>query len=342
MIAVDTPVKIIKGLTPSTIPAEVLASEVPLLLKGLVADWPLVKAGLQSAQAVSEYLLQFYRGQEVPAFLGKPEMGGRIFYDQQLTGFNYDTVNTKLDFALKQLNLQASNAQPPSIYIGSTSVDDYLPGLRGQNDLHWPFACDQGAQPLASIWLSNRCRIAAHWDSPLNIACCVAGRRRFTLFPFEQLDNLYVGPLDKTPAGQPISLVDFYQPDFARFPKFREALKHAQVAELEPGDALFIPSMWWHHVESLESLNILLNYWFMDVPVHYGKAVNALYHAVLAIRELSAPQRRAWQQMFDHFVFAQAPDALAHIPESARGLLGELSEDNARRIRARLLNQLNR
>ena len=70
--------------------------------------------------------------------------------------------------------------------------------------------------------------------------------------------------MEHTPSGQTISLVDFAQPDLQRFPKFAQALEHAVVAELGPGDALFIPSMWWHHVESLSDFNLLVNYWWID------------------------------------------------------------------------------
>lgn len=337
MININKKVKVIQGCLPGQIPEEIFSSSEPLILKGLAASWPIVQAGLSANEDVEQYLLQFYKGQEVAAFLGKPENNGRIFYDEKLTGFNYDTVTTKLDFALKQLALHAGNQFPPSIYIGSTSVDTYLPGFRAENDL----GLDQ-YNPLVSIWLSNKCRIAAHWDSPLNIACSVVGHRRFTLFPFEQMENLYVGPLDKTPAGQSISLVDFYNPDFEQFPKFKEALKHAQVADLEPGDGIFIPSMWWHHVESLDALNILVNYWFMDVPAHFGKAVNALYHSILSVRGLSEAQRKAWKLMFDHYVFDYEENNFQHIPEHAQGAIGELTDESARKIRARLQNQLNR
>ena len=41
-----------------------------------------------------------------------------------------------------------------------------------------------------------------------------------------------------------------------------EAQRHAQVAELAPGDAIYIPPMWWHHVRADGALNILVNYWF--------------------------------------------------------------------------------
>lgn len=337
MIDIKKSVKVIEGCSPGQIPDEVFASAEPLILKGLASSWPIVKAGLESNGDAEKYLLQYYQGQEVLAFLGKPENNGRIFYDEKLTGFNYDTVSTKLDFALKQLALHSNNPNSPSIYIGSTNVNSYLPGFRAENDL----GLDQ-YNPLVSIWLSNKCRIAAHWDSPLNIACSVVGHRRFTLFPFDQMENLYVGPLDKTPAGQAISLVDFYNPDFDRFPKFKEALQYAQVADLEPGDGIFIPSMWWHHVESLGSLNILVNYWFNDIPAFYGKGVNALFHAVLSIRDLPPEQRKAWKLMFDHYVFDYDKENFRHIPEQAQGATGELTDENARKIRARLQNQLNR
>jgi len=337
MISVSKSVKVVQGCTPEQIPDEVYASTEPLILKGLASSWPIVKAGLHSQADAEKYLLQFYKGQEVTGFLGKPENGGRIFYDETLTGFNYESVSTKLDFALKQLAVHANNPAAPSIYIGSTSVDAYLPGFRAENDLNL-----QQHNPMVSIWLSNQCRIAAHWDSPLNIACSVVGHRRFTLFPFAQMENLYIGPLDKTPAGQAISLVDFYHPDFEKFPKFKEALNHALVADLEPGDAIFIPSMWWHHVESLDSLNVLVNYWFDGPPMFYGKAINALFHSVLSIRDLPQEQRKAWKQMFDHYIFDYQQENFHHIPEQAQGVIGELTDENARKIRARLLNQLNR
>lgn len=337
MINIDKKVKVIHGCTPDKIPDEVLLSGEPLILKGLASSWPIVEAGLSSHEEVEKYLLQYYKGKEVVAFLGKPENNGRIFYDESMTGFNYDNVSTKLDFALKQLLLNANNPQPPSIYIGSTSVDNYLPGFRADNDLRLG-----QHNPMVSIWISNKCRIAAHWDSPLNIACSVVGHRRFTLFPFEQMENLYVGPLDKTPAGQAISLVDFYNPDFEKYPKFKGALQHAQIADLEPGDGIFIPSMWWHHVESLSSLNILVNYWFKWSPLFFGKPVNALFDAVLSIRDLPSEQRDAWKMIFDHYVFDYQKENFVHIPEQAQGAIGELTDDNARKIRARLLNQLNK
>ena len=169
-----------------------------------------------------------------------------------------------------------------------------------------------------------------------------AGRRRFTLIPPGQLPNLYIGPLELTPAGQQVSLVDLRDPDFERFPRAREALAQAQVAELDPGDAIYVPSMWWHHVEALAPFNILINHWWRDMPDYVGPPGDALLHAILNIRDLPQHERDAWRVFFDHYVFGARPDNVAHIPPDRRGVVGELNDDMARRLRQVLRNKLNR
>jgi hypothetical protein len=175
-----------------------------------------------------------------------------------------------------------------------------------------------------------------------NIACVCAGRREFTLFPPEQIANLYVGPIDFTPAGQAVSLVDFDHPDLERFPRFSEATKHAQTATLEPGDAIYIPALWWHHVKGLDRFNILINHWWKIAPDHVGPPLDALLHALLNIRDLPEAQRKAWQTFFNHYVFEDPEHAAEHIPVQRRGALGALDEDLSRRIRATLRRNLNR
>ena len=254
-----------------------------------------------------------------------------------MSGFNFDQGMVKLNQVLAEILRYEHVDEAPSYYVGSTAIDTCLPGFRAENDI------DLGDnRPLASIWLGNRSRIAAHWDLPDNLACCAVGHRRFTLFPPEELENLYVGPLDVTPAGREISLVDFHNPDFERFPKFREAIKIAQVAEMEPGDALFIPSMWWHHIEGLDSFNVLINYWWRRSPNYMGTPVNALNHALLTISDLPAEQRKVWHDIFQHYVFETDDSSFEHIPEHVRGALGTIDEQVARKLRADLLNKLNR
>jgi hypothetical protein len=269
--------------------------------------------------------------------LGPPDIKGRFFYNAALDGFNFQSLRVRLDAVLDELAKHLATPAPPAIYVGSTTIDGALPGFRRENDV------DLGPRdPLASIWIGNRTRIAAHYDVPDNLACIAAGRRRFTLFPPGQQHNLYIGPIDLTPAGQPISLVDFAQPDLARFPRFADALAQAQSAELGPGDALFIPSMWWHHVEALDDVNVLVNYWWRQSPAWMDTPNNALMHALMTVRDLPPAQRAAWAELFRHYVFEADGETAAHIPPGARGLLGAMDDNASRMVRAQLLKRLNR
>jgi hypothetical protein len=260
-----------------------------------------------------------------------------VFYNDDLSGLNFRQEHIPLRTVLDTLLKYAAHEAPPMIYVASTTLDTWLPGFRAENEL--PL---DGRDPLASIWIGNRTRIAAHQDVPDNIACVVAGRRRVTLFPPEQLRNLYIGPLDFNPAGQAISLVDFAAPDLRRFPRFAEAMRHALVAELEPGDAVFIPSMWWHHMEGLESFNVLVNYWWRDTPDWMDTPMNVLMYALMTMRDLPPHERGIWQEVFRHYVFEADVGTAAHIPESARRVLSPLDADRARELRARLLKRINR
>jgi hypothetical protein len=159
------------------------------------------------------------------------------------------------------------------------------------------------------------------------------------LFPPDQVANLYLGPWDNTLAGVPCSMVNLEAPDFDRYPRFRHALQHVQVAELEPGDALFIPFAWWHHVESLAPFNVLVNYWWNDQKAPLNVA-DSLLHALFAIRDLPPEQRAVWRSLFDYYVFQTSGDPLGHLPPEHRGLMGARGEQALRTVRTLLLRSL--
>jgi len=331
------PIRELTGAPADALSDERLRDTQPWVQRALVAHWPMVQAARRSTADAMAYLKSTWRGEPVGLLLAPPQAGGRFFYDDTLTGMNFSREKAALDVILDTLAQLADDPRAPALYVGSTTVDTCLPGFRGDNDL--PFG---ERDPLVSIWLGNRSRIAAHFDLPDNVACVVAGRRRFTLFPPEQLANLYIGPLDVTPAGQAVSLVDFAQPDFERFPRFAQALAQAQVVELEPGDAVFIPSMWWHHVESLTPFNVLINYWWRQSPDWMDSPIGALMAALLTLRDLPPAQREIWRDLFDHYVFRADEHTAAHIPPHARSALAPLTENGARHLRQALLNRFKR
>lgn len=329
MLEIKQQVKVVDAKADEQLLAKVASFNEPVVLKGLVADWPVVKA----ADTLDLYLREFAAEVPVQAMSTAADADGRYFYNEDLSGFNFTRSQTHLKALLDKIKEDA----PVGLYMGSTTLDYCLPGFAENNKL--PLGA---ANPLVSAWIGSQTRVAAHFDVPENIACVAGGKRRFILFPPDQVDNLYVGPLEHTPAGQPISLVDFHNVDYARFGRFKQALAHAQVAELSPGDAIYIPSMWWHHVEALSSLNVLINYWWRPDEPFRGQPLDALNHAILSIRDLPAEQKQAFKALFDHYVFDSDAATAEHIPQDARGMLGDIDVNQARRILAELLQKLNR
>jgi hypothetical protein len=316
--------------------AQLRGATTPFIVRGLVNDWPLVQAGKQSGKAARDYLVAHHKDRLFTVSVGTSESGGRLFYDAAMQ-MNFRTVQAKLPDIFGRIDAVEDQPDAPPIYLGSVDVHEYFDGLHAAN--HVDLA---GRRALASIWIGTRTRIAAHNDVPHNLACVAVGRRRFTLFPREQFRNLYLGPVDNTPAGRAVSMVDFHHPDFATHPRFAEALQHAQVADLDAGDALYIPALWWHHVEARSGFNVLVNYWYRETPAWLGAPQDALNHAILAVRDLPDDEKRYWRDMFDHYVFDDPDAATAHIPEAGRGVLARLTSESAGRLRAFLLRSLSR
>jgi hypothetical protein len=324
-------------ITPAHFHEQIVPLAQPAVLRGAVRDWPAVRAGASSPRAIVDYLLRFDCGAQTLVTAADASIGGRIFYDQSLTGFNFHARRQGVADMLREILAGIDDPLSPSLYVSALMADDHLPGFSAENVLP---LLPASVGPRA--WLGTRVTVQTHYDAMENIACVVAGRRRFTLFPADQVRNLYAGPLDFTPAGTPVSMVRLDAPDFERYPRFREALQHAQSAELGPGDAIYIPYMWWHHVEALAPLNVLINYWWVDTPAWVGAPFDALIHALHAVRTLPAAKRAVWREWFEHFIFQSEFDTTAHLPEGRRGVQGPPSAQTAAMIRTFLLKRLAR
>lgn len=307
----------------------------PFVVRGLAAKWPMVKKARQSSQAVRDYLETKAIDRPFPVSMGSEAFGGRLFYRDDMS-MNIQMGKAKLPVIFERIRQVETEEDTPIIYLSAINIKKFFNGLHEENKM--PLG---ERSLLESIWIGTKSRIAAHNDFPDNLAFVAAGRRRFTLFPPSEFRNLYIGPIDNTPAGRAISMVDFHQPDYQKFPLFSQALASAYTAILEPGDAIHIPSMWWHHVEGLEAFNILVNYWWRDTPRFFGGPQNALNHAMMAIRDLPDDEKAHWRDLFDHYVFENSDQNLEHIPEHGRGILGPMTAPNASKIRSFLIKMLN-
>ncbi len=306
----------------------------PAVLKGLVADWPAVRAAGDPA-ALAALIGGFSNDQPVRTLHVGPQAKGWFFYNDDLSAFNFEAAQRPLRAVLDQLVASLAAPDGSATAAQFVPVRAVLPGFEAAN--RNPLL-DGSVAP--NIWVGDRVVVSAHFDLFENIACVVGGRRRFTLFPPEQVANLYVGPFELTPAGVPVSLVDFDNPDLERHPRFTEALAAAEVADLEPGDAIYIPYLWWHHVRSLEGFNVLVNYWWNRTEPGVAPPMMALMLALLALRDLPPAYREAWRGLFDHWVFQANGPPMDHLPAERRGGLAATSPQLRRLMTANILRTL--
>lgn len=327
----DAAVPILTDVTPERLIAEIVPAGRPVVLKGMVSDWPVVQAARRSPAEAASHLRAFDSRRPVRLIVGAPAIGGRFFYDETLSGLNFTSEPSTVSALLDRLADGAFGDHAAAVQ--GVRADEILPGFSRANPS--PLA-DPAVPPR--LWIGNAATVQTHHDLNDNIACAVAGRRRFILFPPEQTRNLYIGPFERTPAGALVSIVRLDAPDLERHPRFAEAWAAAQVADLAPGDALFIPYMWWHHVQSLDAFSILANYWWNAAADR--QPMPALIHAMLAVRDLPPDQRRAWAAMFEAFVFDPESPPGRHLPAARRGVQGVLSDADAAQIRAMIARTL--
>jgi len=345
MESIDSAVTDVRVEERAVVDAQTFATEVagrstPVVLRGQVAHWASVRAAQGGDDATATYLAGLGDGgKPMDVLIGGPEFGGRFFYrGDNLEGFNFHREKAPLAVLLSEL-LRLSGMPEEKrhfLYANAATAPEHLPGWLAANPINLPLG---GATPR--LWIGNGSQTATHYDGSTNLACVIAGRRRFTLFPPDQIGNLYIGPLDRTLAGPPSSMVDPLAPDLHQFPRYAEALRHALVADLGPGDALFIPAIWWHHVQAFGTLNVLCNYWWAFDPT--VSAFHAMVHAMMAVRDRPPAEKAGWRAWFEHYVFSDdAAAAGDHLPTAARGVLGPASPDRTERIRGYLLKALQR
>ncbi|MDE1914539.1 MAG: cupin-like domain-containing protein [Sphingomonadales bacterium] len=314
----------------------VMAAGQPVVMRGLCAHWPVVVAARQSPECLREEIMRHATDRQGQAFRGRRDLRGHYFYKgEALDGFNFERVNLTIGQAFDEIFASVVDVTRDTFYMGSLAADIFLPGFADDNNV--PML---PRHVVPRLWIGNASNVACHYDSTDNIACVVAGRRRFTLYPPDAIGDLYVGPIDNTMAGQPVSLAAVAAPGDARFPRFEAARSRALTVELAPGDALYLPKLWWHQVEATEPFNVLVNYWWDGFATGPDNPQTMMMLAMIAIADRPLAERAAWRAYFDHYVFRLEGHPLAHVPPGQHGILGPLAGGMYGRIRAMLMQRL--
>jgi len=210
----------------------------PVVLSGVISEWP----------ALRRWSLDYLRDQfaatpvkTIRADAGKVVMDAEYgaieehmrlgdCIDEFRSGANHRYVTSPM----AQLPNSLRRDAPPPRYFAEASWHD------------------------SNIWIGAVGTVAPmHRDLADNLHALVCGRKRFTLVAPRQSGQVYPNRLfDRFPNG---CRIDIEHPDFTRFPKLRAV--ETLVAELEPGDAIYIPRRWWHHVRTL-AVSTSVNFWW--------------------------------------------------------------------------------
>ncbi len=260
----------------------------PFVLEGCIDHWSIrrVLRQLQDPADQLTYLSDLMPRQKV-SFTHIPEdQGGALGFNEKLEqNFSFRSRRTLFSEFATLCAETLWNPRLGALYMQSVPLPSLTPKL-GSLDLF------EGFRPLSlpRFWIGTGGHtVGLHNDPFRNVLMVLAGAKRVTLFPPDELPNLYMAPIDRRIAGVFGSLVNVKKPDHDTFPRLRSALSRARVVTLEPGDVLYLPPFWWHHVESF-GLNIGINCWFRDelgenVYDPSRELMLALRHAPLEERE---------------------------------------------------------
>ncbi|CAN0604974.1 unnamed protein product, partial [Ectocarpus sp. 12 AP-2014] len=131
-----------------------LSENEPVVMRGLVSHWAETQ---MDDDALLSHLAEVSADRPMPFYTAPAEAGGRVFYNESMTGFNFERRTGRLRDCCVWLADNASDPDAGMLYVGSTAVDGWLPGF---SESH---AVNLGVEEaLCSLWLGTKARVAAH------------------------------------------------------------------------------------------------------------------------------------------------------------------------------------
>ncbi|MDX8525902.1 cupin-like domain-containing protein [Mesorhizobium sp. MSK_1335] len=151
----------------------------------------------------------------------------------------------------KYANNNDSDKKPP--YLKQFEIFKHYPELKADVD----FSFLPGVKEMA-FWLGARGSVTGlHCDPNHGVLGQVLGKKELYLFPYSQRAYLY--PNSKYDPATECCDPDVRYPDYTVYPRLSGA--EGLFAELEAGEAIFMPKKWYHQVVG-KSINISVNCFF--------------------------------------------------------------------------------
>lgn len=225
----------VEKIEPVVFKKEFYEPGIPVVIKDLAKQWPAYKKWNW------DYFKQLVGERRVPLY-------------NNIKSDAYTPINTADDYKTFGEYIDMIRQGPAGWRIFLFNIFDHAPQLT--QDFEWPEHLMKGFVKKYPMLFTGGATSITHMHFDIDLSHILhtqfGGRKRVLLFPFEEQHKLYRKPFEV------LSLVDFSHyhlnngtPDYEKFP----ALKYAEGYDLllEPGDTLFMPAGYWHHMEYLES-----------------------------------------------------------------------------------------
>lgn len=215
----------------------------PVILTDALRDWPLYNMSQEESLVHFEGLQGMIRAGD---YVSKTFSKNRTFRAESMAAF----VRAAQEYS-------ATDDSEPPPYLGSNTMPESLEAL-----IRWPdyFRRDQYIPPR--IWIGPKGTVTPlHRDDTDNLFTQVWGEKAFILAAPHERSRLYAWTTYRQ-GGLEGSEVDAENPDYQKHPEAQRVnFLHLRIG---PGDMLFIPDGWFHHVRSL-SLSLSVNFWTSSV-----------------------------------------------------------------------------
>ncbi|PTL82678.1 cupin-like domain-containing protein [Vitiosangium sp. GDMCC 1.1324] len=278
----------------------------PVFLKGMLDSCPLLKEfqSRSTLDARISVLGEYFQDRTVDFCVLPPESGGHYLPELVSTlGHGDDVAVQGVPFSEFARRLKAAPTTGEYVYMQDGVLEQEL--VRGALQFDFlKFSNPIGAR--SKFWVGSDGQVFnLHYDDFINFICMFEGTKRVTMFPPEQMPNMYHAPYDILCGYAPTTHVQLLKANFDHYPKFRTALQEAYVAVLEPGDVLLIPPFWWHHVESFSPMHVMVNNFISTVPFAVSLELwKCLSEAIRALAPATPAERARVRESFQRAVLA--------------------------------------
>lgn len=260
-----TTIDVIDKPTPKEFYQEYWLKHRPVIINGIISEWP----------AMSLWTLDYFK-LKFGSMPIRYERGKSDEFVKDPIRF-LESDQTFVDASLRDYIEKIQGPSPDlgrTHYLAEFPIFDVIPELinniKPLDDYmcmpkFYPQYLKQKLKLKPRFWLGPKDSLSSlHFDMPFNFFVQIYGRKQWTIIPPTQSKNLYYPCSQLTSQFLHWSPVDIEFPDLERFPLFAHVKPIRFI--VEPGQMLFIPCSWWHHVRSLEA-SISLNFFWFE-PLH--------------------------------------------------------------------------